>query len=112
MELANEICQAAATLSGSEKTLYESLAVVVAELMPALLPKGTSVDSCRTSVVYAGAFMLLSFAQSLDENELAGFDAGTLKLSFRERNDSFAQVAKQIMAPWCHDPSAFCGVRA
>lgn len=112
MELTNEIRQTAATLSGKEEPLYEALSPVVAELMLSQLPKSVSAEACKTSLVYAGAFMLLSFAQSLGENELSGFDAGTLKLSFRDRNDSFAQIAKQIMAPWCHDPVAFCGVRA
>lgn len=111
MELSDKICDAVSTMLNQDHPLYPILSPVVAQMLLAQLPKNVSVDDCESAIVYAGAFTILSIMQALDDNELASFDAGTLKLDFRERNDSFAQIAKQLMAPWCNDQTAFCGVR-
>ncbi len=112
MDLGMEIATLACELSGKTKPLYTRLSQTVAELLLAQVPKKIPVSQCQGAIVAAGAFLLLSYVQTLDENELSSFDVGTLKLDFRDRSDSYAQIARQIMQPWSHDETAFCGVRA
>ncbi len=111
MDLTIGIRSKAVELSGTEAGIYSTLSPLASEMILAQLPKNINLDACYESIICAGAFMVLSLAQTLSENELAGFDAGTLKLTFRDRNDSYAQIAKQLMAPWLGDQTAFCGVR-
>ena len=80
--------------------------------MQARLRSGITVKDCHDSFVYAAALMAVSVVRTLEDDQLSGFDAGTLKLNFADRTDQLIGLAAQLIEPWCRaDDFAFQGVR-
>lgn len=98
---------------GSEDDRVRSVVAAVYHFLPSQLRSGVTPEDCRSAFVPAAAFLAMSYLKVLDHDQLEGFDAGTLKLSFADRSDRLCQLAKTLLAPWCGDRDfAFCGVRA
>lgn len=111
MSLHEEIVQLAGALSGAPASRLEQICAAVIQNLQTMLRKGVTVEQCRQSFVYAAALMAVSIVKTVDMQEISGFDAGTLKLSFADRSNQLAQMAGQLLAPWCGtDDFAFCGV--
>ena len=112
MSVQDEILQLASVLCGGQETELALICPAVVQMLQARLRKGVSIDNCHDSFVCAAALTVLSIVKSTDRDSISGFDAGTLKLSFSERTDQIAVLARQLLAPWCGaDDFAFCGVR-
>lgn len=111
MSVHDEILQLAEALCDGQEDRLAQICCAVEQNLQAQLRSGISVDDCHDSFVYAAALMALSIVKTVDNDQLSGFDAGTLKLNFADRTDHLSSVAKQLLAPWCGaDDFAFCGV--
>ncbi len=110
--LIDEIRALAAELFGSEDSRLSAVCTAVYQMLSSRLRSGISPDDCKDSFTYAAALYAVSFMRNIDDHALSSFDAGTLKLTFREGADRFVRMAQQLLAPWCEDTTAFKGVRA
>ena len=100
MDIYEEILQTAKSLCGGADTHLPLICTAVAKNLQARLRSGVSVEECRDSFVYAAALMTLSIIRTVDNDQLSGFDAGTLKLNFTDRTDQLATLANRLLAPW------------
>lgn len=110
--LSDKIQALAAELFGNEDARLNAVCSAVCQMLSGCLKSGISPDDCEDSFTFAAALYAVSFMRKLDDQALSSFDAGTLKLTFRDSQDTLVQMAQQLLAPWCHDSTAFKGVRA
>lgn len=106
-----EIHTLAEQLLEKEDPRLQPICAAVYEMLLACLRSGVSEDDCSEAFVMAGALYSLSMLKDLDDLGLSAFDAGALKLNFRENSgDSLSRMAQRILSPWCGDDFAFRGV--
>lgn len=111
MTVLEEIYSLSVRLSETEDERLLPICAAVYENLLARLKSGVTADDCREAFVLSGALYSLSMLKNLDSLDLSSFDAGSLKVSFRGKSgDGFEQMAQQLIAPWCGDDFAFCGV--
>ncbi len=111
MTVEDKILEVTAALYGAEDPKLPLICSVVIQHLKARLKNGISIDDCRDSFIYASALMSLSIVKTVDNDQLSGFDAGTLKLNFTDRSDQISSLAEKLLAPWVRvDDFAFCGV--
>lgn len=107
-----EIHILATQLLGEEDARLDSVCVAVCESLRARLRSGVTEDDCAEAFTMAAALYSLSMLKELDDLGLSAFDAGALKLNFRESGgDALSRMAQRILSPWCGDDFAFRGVR-
>ncbi len=101
MPIVDEIVMLTAEFYGSQDSRMESICAAVCQQLTAQLRRGVTVEACRESFVHAAALLALSYLRALQDDQIDGFDAGTLKLSFADRSDRLSTIAGELMAPWC-----------
>ena len=111
MSIHDEIVQLATVLCPDGEELLAKICGAVEQNLMSRLRSGVSIDDCRDSFIYASALMSVSVIKTVDADQLSGFDAGTLKLSFHDRTNQISALANQLMAPWLASTDfAFRGV--
>ena len=111
MEPLEEVFSLTEMLAGGADPRQEAVCGAVFEYLKQCLRKGVSVEDCRSSFVFAAGLMSTAVLKALDSEGLAGFDAGTMQLKFQDRTDAMTAAARELLAPWCRDDTAFRGVR-
>ncbi|MBE6927503.1 MAG: hypothetical protein E7467_03285 [Ruminococcaceae bacterium] len=110
MDLSPEICAYAAELNGSDKPYMEAVSRAVWQILKANLRKNVAIEEYRDALITAGALLVLRYMECIERNELASFDAGTLKLAFRDSDSGLMSFVRLLLAPCCRGDCIVLGV--
>ncbi len=111
----NDIYAAASDILGElaqeQEDLLHLLIQGVCTFMDQRLKEGITNSDCRSAYISACTLYSVSYLRCLDAEQLSGFTAGTLSLSFDSTPSAAIQMADRLMAPWLKSESALRGVR-
>ncbi len=111
MTLSDRIEALATELYGAPHQWMTLLCNAAENHLQALLRDDVSPESLGDNYICAAALLANAALTAVDTN-VTSMDAGTLSLTFDDKNNRLIQLADRLVAPWCKDRTVFLGVRA
>lgn len=109
-QIANLAIPLLGTLTEQQRDLLPVIVDAVQAELAGQLRKDVDPADCVDSFVVAAMLLVVSMMRKLDASDISDFTAGTLKVSLRDDQSYFTQMADRLLAPWRADAIAFRGV--
>lgn len=110
MSLTSRIETLASALIGAEDDAVAECCAAAELYVGQLLRSDVEPQSIAEVYTYACAALAAAMQDSVSDG-VTRFDAGTLSLSFSDKNVKLFDTAMRMLAPWCKSSTAFLGVR-
>lgn len=110
MSLTSRIKALASALIGAEVEGIAERCAAAELYVKQLLRSGVDPESIAEVYTYACAALAAAMEDAVSDG-VTRFDAGTLSLSFSDKNGKLFDAAMRMLAPWCKSSTAFLGVR-